>query len=130
MNEILLNVLSCIVTAVVIPLITLLGSKLIKWISSKIENEKAEKCLTDATTVVLDAVKCVFQTYVDTLKKEGSFDKDAQLTALNKSKDIVLAQLSNDVKDYIETHFGDVDAWVTTQIEASINTLKTANTKA
>lgn len=125
MNEILLNVLSCIVTAVVIPLITLLGSKLIKWISSKIDNEKTEKYITNATTIVLDAVRCVFQTYVDTLKKEGSFDRDAQLTALNKAKDIVLAQLSEDVRDYIKTNFGDVDAWVTTQIEASINTLKT-----
>lgn len=130
MNEILLNVLSCVVTAVVIPLITLLGSKLIKWISSKIDNEKTEKYVTDATNIVLDAVKCVFQTYVDTLKKEGSFDKDAQLTSLNKAKDIVLAQLSDDIKDYIKTNFGDVDTWVTTQIEASINTLKSANQKA
>lgn len=130
MNEILLNVLSCIVTAVIIPLITLLGGKLIKWISAKIDNEKTEKYITDATTIVLDAVKCVFQTYVDTLKKEGSFDKDAQLTALSKAKGIVLAQLSDDLRGYIETHFGDVDAWVTTQIEASINTLKTTNQKA
>lgn len=80
-----MNVLSCIVTAVVIPLITLLGSKLIKWISSKIDNEKTEKDLTGATTIVLDAVKCVFQTYVETLKKEGSFNKNAQLIALNKA---------------------------------------------
>lgn len=57
-------------------------------------------------------------------------DKDAQLTALNKTKDIVLAQLGDDVKDYIKTHFGDVDAWATTQIEASMNTLKTTNQKA
>ena len=97
MNEILLNVLSCVVTAVVIPLITLLGSKLIKWISSKIDNEKTEKYITEATTIVLDAVKCVFQTYVEALKKEGSFNKDAQLIALNKAKDIVLAQLSEDI---------------------------------
>lgn len=126
MNEILLNVLSCIVTAVVIPLITLLGSKLIKWISSKIDGEKAEKCIADATTIVLDAVRCVFQTYVDTLKKEGSFDREAQLIALNKAKDIVLAQLSEDIKEYINKNFGDVDTWVTTQIEASIDTLKNA----
>ena len=126
MNEILLNVLSCIVTAVIIPLITLLGSKLIKWISSKIDDEKAEKYITDATTIVLDAVRCVFQTYVDTLKKEGSFDREAQLIALNKAKDIVLAQLSEDIKEYINKNFGDVDTWVTTQIEASIDTLKNA----
>ncbi len=124
MNEILLNVLSCVVTAVIIPLITLLGSKLIKWISGKIDNEKTSKYLTEATTIVLDAVKCVFQTYVEALKKEGSFNKDAQLIALNKAKEIVLNQLSNDVKEYIKSNFGDIDTWLTTQIEASINTLK------
>ena len=130
MNEILLNVLSCVVTAVVIPFITLLGSKLIKWISSKIDNEKTEKYVTEATEIILNAVKCVFQTYVEALKKEGSFDKDAQLIALNKAKDIVLAQLSDDIKDYINKNFGDVDTWINTQIEASINTLKNASSKA
>lgn len=127
MNEILLNVISCVVTAVVVPLITLLGSKLIKWISRKIDNERAEKLLTEATTIVLDAVKCVFQTYVEALKKEGSFDRDAQLTALNKAKDIVLAQLGSDAREYIQSNFGDVDSWITTQIESSINTLKSAS---
>lgn len=56
--------------------------------------------------------------------KEGSFNKDTQLIDLNKAKDIVLAQLSDDVKDYINNNFGDVNTWITTQIEASINKLK------
>lgn len=124
MNEILLNILSSIATVVVIPLITLLGTKLIKWISSKIDNEKTIKYLNDATTIVLNAVKCVSQTYVETLKKEGTFNKDAQLIALNKAKDIVLAQLNEDIKKYIQDNFLDVETWITTQIEASINTLK------
>ena len=114
----------------IIPLITLLGSKLIKWISSKIDNEKTEKYITEATTIVLDAVKCVFQIYVEALKKEGNFGKDAQLIALNKAKDIVLTQLSEDIKDYINKNFGDVDTWINTQIEASINTLKNVSMKA
>ena len=37
---------------------------------------------------------------------------------------------SEDIKNYIKTNFGDVDTWITTQIEASINTLKTTNSKA
>lgn len=78
----------------------------------------------------MDAVKCVFQTYVEALKKEGSFNKDAQLIALNKAKDIVLAQLSDDIKDYIDKNFGDIDTWINTQIEASINTLKNVSSKA
>ena len=124
-----MNVLSCVVTAVVIPLITLLGSKLIKWISSKVDNEKTSKYITEATTIVLNAVKCVFQTYVEALKKKGCFNKDTQLIALNKAKDIVLVQLSEDIKDYINKNFSDVDTWINTQIEASINTLKKTSIK-
>lgn len=43
MNEILLNIISVVVTAVVIPLISLLGSKLHELINSKIKNEKGAK---------------------------------------------------------------------------------------
>ena len=64
------------------------------------------------------------------LKKEGSFNKDAQLIALNKAKDIVLAQLNDDIKHYINKNFGDINTWINTQIEASINTLKNASSKA
>lgn len=78
----------------------------------------------------MDAVKCVFQTYVEALKKEGSFNKDAQLIALNKTKDIVPAQLSDDIKNYINKNFGDINTWINTQIEASINTLKNTSSKA
>ena len=68
--------------------------------------------------------------YLDeALKKEGSFNKDDQLIALNKAKDIVLAQLSEDIKGYINKNFGNVDAWINTQIEASISTLKNSNSK-
>ena len=48
--------------------------------------------------IVLDAIKCVFQNYVEALKKKGNFGKNSQLTALNKAKDIVLSQLSKDNK--------------------------------
>ena len=93
-----LVLVSCVVTAVVILLITLLESKLIKWISSKIDNEKKEKYISEVTTIVLNAIKCVFQIYVKALKKKGNFVKNSQLTALNKAKDIVLSQLSKDNK--------------------------------
>ena len=45
MDDIFINILSCIVTAIILPLITLLGSKLIKWISKKIDDENVEKNL-------------------------------------------------------------------------------------
>lgn len=127
MNEMLLNIISVVVSAIVLPLISIGGTQLIKLINSKIKNQEASKLLSDATSIVLNAVRIVTQTYVDTLKANGSFNKDAQLVALNKAKDIALSQMSSDVKDFINANFGDVQLWITNQIEASINLLKGGN---
>ena len=124
MNEIVINIISCLITSVVLPLITIGGTKLIQLINNKISNQKSAKLLSDATTVVTNAVRCVFQTYVEALKKEGNFNKDAQLIALNKARDITLEQLNADTKNYIAENFGDLNTWINTQIEAIINLLK------
>ena len=124
MNEMLINIISVLVTAVVIPVISLLGAKLVSWLSTKIKNEKANKMIKTATEIVVSAVKTVFQTYVDVLKKEGKFDKESQILALTKAKDIALSQMTEDVKEFIQTNYGELDLWLTTQIEANINTLK------
>lgn len=124
MNEMLINIISVLVTAVVIPVISLLGAKLVSWLSTKIKNEKANKMIKTATEIVVSAVKTVFQTYVDALKKEGKFDKESQILALTKAKDIALSQMTEDVKEFIQTNYGELDLWLTTQIEANINTLK------
>lgn len=124
MNEMLINIISVLVTAVVIPVISLLGAKLVSWLSTKIKNEKANKMIKTATEIVVSAVKTVFQTYVDALKKEGKFDKESQILALTKAKDIALSQMTEDVKEFIQTNYGELDLWLTIQIEATINTLK------
>ena len=124
MNELLLNILSIVVTSVILPLITYAGTRIISYLNSKIENEKARDLLSQATEVVTNAVRAVFQTYVDSLKKSGNFGKEAHIEALNKAKELTLAQLSDDVKDYINKNFGDINTWITTQIEATINLIK------
>ncbi len=124
MNEILLNILSAVVTTVLLPLLTWAGAKLIQLIGTKVKNEKAAALLSTATNIVLNAVRSVFQTYVESLKASGTFDAAAQTTALTKAKDITTAQISTEVKEYITTTFGDYDGWLTNQIESSINLLK------
>lgn len=64
----------------------------------KIKKNKAADLLTTATTIVINTVRSVFQTYVETLKKEESFNKDAKIFALNKANDIVLTQMTDEVK--------------------------------
>lgn len=124
MNELLLNILSVVVSAIVLPLISIGGTYLIKWINSKIKNQEYAKLLSDATNIVLNAVRSVTQTYVDSLKSSGSFGKDAQEVALNKAKEISLSQMSSELKTFVEENFGSVDSWLINQIEASINLIK------
>ena len=124
MNEIIINIISVVVTSIVLPRISIAGSKLIQFINSKIKNNKAADLLTTATTIVINSVRSVFQTYVEALKKEGSFNKDAQIIALNKAKDIALTQMTDEVKDYLVTTYGSLDSWLDANIEATINILK------
>ena len=124
MNDILLNVLAAVTTCIILPLISFLGIKLSQWLSTKIKDEKAAKLLTQATEIVVTAVKSVFQTYVESLKNSGSFDKNAQLEALNKAKAIITSELTVELKDFIVANYGDLESWITNQIEASIYKLK------
>ena len=124
MNEILLNILSVLLTAVILPLISISGTQLIKFINSKIKNNELAKQLSTATTIVTNAVRVVFQTYVDALKKNGNFDKEAQAEALTRAKNIALSQITEDTKKYIEDNYGDFNNWLTIQIEETIDLLK------
>lgn len=124
MNEIILNIISVVVTAVILSLISYAGARLIAWLNAKIKDENAKLQLAVATDIVMNAVRSVFQTYVETLKKNGTFDKESQKVALIKAKDDALAQMSDEIKDYITKNYGDLETWITTQIESTINILK------
>jgi hypothetical protein len=124
MNEIILNIISVVVTAVILPLISYAGARLITWLNTKIKDENAKQQLTVATDIVTNAVRSVFQTYVEALKKNGTFDKESQKAALIKAKNDALAQMSDEIKDYITKNYGDLETWITTQIESTINILK------
>ena len=124
MNQIFINILAAVVTCIVLPLISFLGVKLTEWLNTKIKDEKGQRLIKQATDIVLNAVRCVFQTYVEALKKSGGFDQKAQIYAFNLAKDTALKQLSDESKDYITKNYGDLEEWLKTQIEASINLLK------
>lgn len=124
MNQIFINILAAIVTCIILPLISFLGVKLTEWLNTKIKNEKGQALIKKATDIVLNAVRCVFQSYVEALKKSGGFDQKAQIYAFNLAKDIALKQLGDDAKNYIAQNYGDLEEWLKTEIEASINLLK------
>lgn len=124
MNEILLDVLSALVTFVLVPLLSWGGVELVKWLSTKTKNEKLQKYIDDATTAVVVAVSEVTQTYVDTLKKEGKFDKDAQKLAFELAKEKALILINDNSKKAINTVYNDFDYWLNLIIEQKVKEQK------
>ena len=123
-----LNLLTQIFEVCVIPLLGILTTYIVKYIQVKSAEitEKTDNAIADKYTVMLaDTISaCVLatnQTYVEVLKKQGSFDAEAQKTAFNMTLNAVMNILSDDAKKYLTEAFGDLNAYITSQIEASVN---------
>ena len=126
------EILPTLVQVVVIPAIPVLVTYLVKYLkakaeqtTTKINNELVRTYLQEATDAVLQAVTYTAQTYVDTLKKQGKFDKEAQQKAFNTAKDIALKLLTDEAKQMIEDLYGDLMLWLDTKIEQTVKEQKT-----
>lgn len=124
MNDIIISIISIVVTSVVLPLITLGGTRLIQYLNQKIKDEKTRFILTGLTAIIERAVRSVFQTYVESLKKTNGFGKEEQAKALELARSEVTKQLTNEIATFIKETYGDVNTFITSQIESTINLLK------
>lgn len=125
MNDIIISIISIVVTSVVLPLITLGGTRLIQYLNQRIKDEKTRSILTGLTAIIERAVRSVFQTYVESLKKTNGFGKEEQAKALELARSEVTKQLTNETASFIQETYGDVNTFITSQIESTINLLKT-----
>lgn len=127
MNELLIT----LIQVVIIPAIPVLVTYLVKFLKAKsdqatvkIDNELIKIYLNEATDAVLQAVTYTAQTYVDSLKKQGKFDKEAQEQAFNTAKDVALRLLTEEAKRMITDLYGDLTIWLDTKIEQTVNEQK------
>ena len=126
-----MEILTLLLEIVIIPLlgaltvylVTLLKAKT-KEITDKIENDKADKYIYMLSDTITKCVIATNQTYVNNLKKENAFTKEAQLKALEMTADAVLAILSDEAKSYLPTIVGDLNTYIFTQIESEVHRLK------
>jgi hypothetical protein len=126
-----LDILQQVVTVCVIPLLGLATAYFIKWIKAKeeeilvkVDNDTADKYISMVAQTITDCVIATNQTYVEALKKDNAFTKEAQKEAFQRTLDAVLAVLSDDAKEYLATLYGDATAYLTTRIEAEVNLQK------
>ena len=120
-----------IIQVCVIPLLGILTKYLVDYltakrneINSKTDNETAQKYTNMIYQTVVDCVIATNQTYVDSLKKFGSFDEAAQKEAFNRTMNAIMTILSDDAKEYITEATGDLNTYLTQLIEAEVNKRK------
>jgi hypothetical protein len=105
-------------------LITWCFAALQAWLKTKVKNEKLQKVLSAVLDAIRAAVLSVQQTFVAQLKKDGKFDAEKQKEALHMALDSSMKMLSDEAKVILKETFGDVELWMTTQIEALVLTRK------
>ena len=124
-------VLEKIFELVVFPMLGIAGIYLTYLIKIKI-NELKQKSKDDTVQKYLDmlndtitsAVLATTQTYVETLKKQGKFDEAAQKIAFQKTYNVIMEVLTDEAIKYITTSVGDLETYVTNQIEAQVKLTK------
>ena len=89
-------------------------------IRKKVKDEKLERIINRVENIVKQTVILINQTYVDALKEEGLFDKEAQKAAFEMCKERVLAMLNDEAIVAIAETFGDYEEWIRTLIEAYV----------
>ena len=70
---------------------------------------------------ITDCVLATTQTYVEALKKDNAFTKEAQKEAFNLTFNAVMAVLTDDAKKYLAEVYGDLTAYITNKIEAEVS---------
>lgn len=93
-------------------------------LKEKAESDKTKAYFEQIGDAVKTAVSCTSQTYVDSLKKGGEFNKEEQKEALAKSLEAARSSLSPAIQSFILSVYGDLDEYLRRRIEAEVRTQK------
>lgn len=115
----------------IIPLLGILTTYIVKYIQAKreeisvnIDNITIKKYTELISSTITTCVIATNQTYVNALKEQNKFDKEAQKIAFTKTAEAVLSLLTDESKKYIEETFGDLNTYIIQQIEATVKNYK------
>ena len=89
-----------------------------------INNELVTKYTDLIEQTIIDCVTATNQTYVEALKKQGAFTKEAQKEAFSRTLNNVMSILTEDCYEYLATITSDVDKYIANKIEAEVNFAK------
>lgn len=97
---------------------------LVEYLSTKTNKSILDTIMAEITTFVSESVTYVMQTYVDSMKKSGKFDKESQKTAYNMAYDAAVKLIPAESKEMFESVYGSLDEYLKILIEAEVKKLK------
>jgi len=124
MSQEILNIVLAGVSIIVTGLASALVVWIKQWINTKIKDKKIAQYSSQLTDIIYNCVNEVSQTYVDELKKEGKFNKEAQKIALAKCLEKVKSVMTSELKEWVEETYGDFETFITTLIESTVHNFK------
>ena len=117
------EIISIVVTVVLIPLATWAITALTDFLKTKTENAKLDKMLDIAQDAIVTAVQEIMQTYVSSLKKSGEWNDETQRLALEmareKAIDLMGAAAYKALGQLFESADRQMEVWLTAKIEAA-----------
>ena len=127
-----MEMLAQIFEVCIIPLLGVLTAYFIKFVNAKsaeigtkVKNETQKKYIEMLNNTITDCVIATTQTYVDSLKKQGTFDAEAQKVAFTMTYESVIKLLTDEATEYLSEAVGDLNLYITQKIEAEVNLNKT-----
>lgn len=127
-----LSILQQIFEVCLIPMLGILTTALVQFLTQKknelkaqTDNNLAQKYLDILNDTIAKCVTATNQTYVEALKGQNAFDADAQKEAFNKTYNAVINTLGDEANKYLPTVIGDLQTYITQQIEAAVKDQKT-----
>ena len=113
---------------ILIPLLITIITICICTMTSKVAKNAAESVpskyggiIYALENIVNRAVITTNQTFVNELKKQGKFDKEAMEVAYNKTFNSIVASLSQSFFEYIDEENIDIDTLLKNMIETSVD---------
>ena len=113
---------------ILIPLLITIITICICTMTNKVAKSAAESApskyseiIYGLENIVNKAVITTNQTFVNELKKQGKFDKEAMEEAYRRTYESIVASLSQSFFEYIDKEAIDIDALLKNMIETSVN---------
>ena len=114
------NILNPLLITIITICICMMTSKVAKD-AARLAPSKYSEIIYGLENIVNKAVITTNQTFVNELKKQGKFDKEAMQEAYNKTFNSIVASLSQSFFEYIDKENIDIDTLLKNMIETSVD---------